>query len=445
MTEVAYLPLKSGGGAILGHARIADGICRLRFRRPVSGQAVVLGEDGTWFGMADEEIGVRGRLCAVAVLSEGELLCCGIPQGQKMSFSELKRRLTNTAERNTAKSLFKESLPERRAAFAPEKDLVPQEQPPLAMETAATVTDGEPPIAVRSFVPAPLTPSPAAEPSVPKEALIPQEPVRKEPVIKEPDDKESIMGKNIVESSILQEPAMPIEEPHTARKDVFAPAAAVWDTEAAEVPWIDPFTQERRHDLQAPAETEAQPMPREEIRLFESEAEKKEAQSLADSAADSEAFAALLRRAELVFESIESPAPPLLSGGKRSTARETEATVARDAAISDVRPVRTPAGTAAQRSWGQEVDLLLGSRPAETRTPIENPFPHIFPDAVFVRIGGSGVRQHLEGEWISGGERMRILAVPCAYSPHPPADLVGYTRFIRTLQGSFWVRVMGER
>ena len=41
----------------------------------------------------------------------------------------------------------------------------------------------------------------------------------------------------------------------------------------------------------------------------------------------------------------------------------------------------------------------------------------------------------------AAGERMRITAVPGAYSPHPPAHLTGFTRYIRARSGGYWIRV----
>lgn len=443
MTEVVYLPLKSAGGAVLGHARIAGGVCRLRLRRSVCGQAVVLSDDGTWSGGVEEAIPVRGKLSAVAVLEEGQLLCCGAPQ--QVSFEQLQRTLVQrvpsalqaeTAAKRHAdpieESKNSEKIPSRAEPVAAAVREQPAEelpayampsQPQMQKEPAEhaagrenfaseiadlppTVTDGEPPIAVRTFAPTEQT------------------------------DKERERPVRAVQIGLVQEPpsfafAEPVSEPA---------AAPVWEDDAVRQPRAEvPAAQEEgfRADVR-----EA-----DSIVLFEDGARGRAVPSMEDSAADVASFAALLRRAELVFESIESPQPPII-GGRRSAANPARASLAEQSRYRAApEPYRAEqahaAGTAAQRSWGEEVDRLLGERPAQTRMPVENPFPHIFPGAVFCSVEGSGVQAHLEGDWVSGGERLRIYAVRGSYSPQPPKHLAGYTRFIRTQQASYWVRVTG--
>ena len=96
--------------------------------------------------------------------------------------------------------------------------------------------------------------------------------------------------------------------------------------------------------------------------------------------------------------------------------------------------------------WYDEVERLLENEPPANRSePIANPFPNIFPGAKFLRIQKPGVPAYLCGDWYSGrgptGERMRITAVPGAYSPRPPAHLTGFTRYIRARTGGYWIRV----
>ena len=183
------------------------------------------------------------------------------------------------------------------------------------------------------------------------------------------------------------------------------------------------------------------------------------AKSVADSAAESESFMALLRRAESVFERLETPQPPLLHfPNQRSARREAERRAAEEGDLREphetTRPVTEAddagAGdaalsareTASAAEWHAQVDALLETPAPIGREWIENPFPNIFPGARFSRVGGSGVMEHLEGEWQSGGECCRIIAVRGAYSPRPPAHLAGFTRFIRTQSGSYWIKLM---
>ncbi|GEM_PF-6353989 len=74
------------------------------------------------------------------------------------------------------------------------------------------------------------------------------------------------------------------------------------------------------------------------------------------------------------------------------------------------------------------------------RVPVANPFPHIFPNARFYREEGAET-ETLIGVWQRGNERMQITAVLGDYSPQPPAHLSGFTRYIRSRSGGYWVKV----
>ena len=184
--------------------------------------------------------------------------------------------------------------------------------------------------------------------------------------------------------------------------------------------------------------------------------------SVQESAADSESFMALLRRADAAFSRLNTPVLPLVtqegarSAAQSERARETHASAdAFRTALSGTKAEpspqkpssaqRPPADTAEcashRRAWDEQVEALLELPNAIARERCDNPFPHIFPGAQFVRISGSGVLEHLEGEWISGRERYRLFAVRGEYSPLPPRHLSGFTRFIRTRSGGYWVRV----
>ena len=151
----------------------------------------------------------------------------------------------------------------------------------------------------------------------------------------------------------------------------------------------------------------------------------------AETDPDTEAFFALLRRSEEVYRSITEPVytrPP-----EKATAPDASAL-----------PEPLPFARQGERgTWQGEVDRLL--RREEDRRPVENPFPHIFPNAVFQQVRRRGVVQGLVGEWKQGGDRIRIHAVPGAYSPVPPAHLADYTRFIRSRAGGFWVKLETEQ
>ena len=216
--------------------------------------------------------------------------------------------------------------------------------------------------------------------------------------------------------------------------------------------------------------------------------------SIEQSAADSESFMALLRRADAAFQRLSRrvepmpgadmlpgapPEPPRRSGrtedGVRAAAaiaQDTDAPADGAAAEPPELPRTSPAapagGAAAEppelprmpsaapadgprrarrlpgelSGWSDEVDRLLEDRaPLPRRDPVANPFPNIFPGAVFERVTLPGGAAHLAGEWQRGGERMQITAVPGAYSPRPPAHLPDFTRYIRARSGGYWIRV----
>lgn len=181
-------------------------------------------------------------------------------------------------------------------------------------------------------------------------------------------------------------------------------------------------------------------------------AAKKESPSpMPDGAEKAAVFSALLTRADAVFakasalpenpapapvppdRSLEEPAPEEL--WFKAYLKPDPAEEPRKAPVKPPRQFFPP-------DWAGEVDALLsGSRETPVRrTPAENPFPHIFPDAHFQREEGPD-GQRLLGQWRRGGDSFSITAVQGDYSPQPPAHLMGFTRYIRTRSGGFWVRV----
>ena len=197
--------------------------------------------------------------------------------------------------------------------------------------------------------------------------------------------------------------------------------------------------------------------------------------SIEQSAADSESFMALLRRADAAFSKLSERRLPGVAPASSTAAKPASAPLRRSARHGEAQPVMQqpaaqPDGSAAQRTdaqpapaapseppaapamtrrfpedaaqWGEEIDRLLEDCAAtEQREPISNPFPNIFPGARFQRVTRPGMQPHLEGDWQRGGERLRITAVPGAYSPHPPAHLRDFTRYIRARSGGYWIRV----
>lgn len=98
--------------------------------------------------------------------------------------------------------------------------------------------------------------------------------------------------------------------------------------------------------------------------------------------------------------------------------------------------------------WMQNTDALLRgitkkppAEKPEAGNPVLNPFPHAFPGAKLYRVRGRGVLEHLEGEWRQGTRRYKLTAVPGAPALRPPRHLQGFTRYVSTGQGGYWIKL----
>lgn len=381
MTEVAYIPLKTADGAVLGHARVCGGTVVFQFRRAVQGQAVVLTDSGRFSGDLHGSVRMDGAVIAAAAIENGRVLCVGQTRGNALCADEVRRRLIDPA------------VEELRGKAA--------ETAPLISNTGSN-QDKSSPLSVVSVSSAPT-----------EHAPVPLQPTRE----------------------TIAQPA----------------ADEVQRTEAQSIP------------THGDTPRQAEPVRETAGKLLHfTRAEDRVPPSVQESAADSESFMALLRRADAAFSRLNTPVLPLVtqegarSAAQSERARETHASAdAFRTALSGTKAEpspqkpssaqRPPADTAEcashRRAWDEQVEALLELPNAIARERCDNPFPHIFPGAQFVRISGSGVLEHLEGEWISGRERYRLFAVRGEYSPLPPRHLSGFTRFIRTRSGGYWVRV----
>ena len=381
MTEVAYIPLKTADGAVLGHARVCGGTVVFQFRRAVQGQAVVLTDSGRFSGDLHGSVRMDGAVIAAAAIENGRVLCVGQTRGNALCADEVRRRLIDPA------------VEELRGKSA--------ETAPLISNTGSN-QDKSSPLSVVSVSSAPT-----------EHASVPPQPARETIAQSAADEVQRTEVQSIPAHGDTPRQAKPVRE--TAGKLLH-------------------FT--RAEDRVPP--------------------------SVQESAADSESFMALLRRADAAFSRLNTPVLPLVtqegarSAAQSERARETHASAdAFRTALSGTKAEpspqkpssaqRPPADTAEcashRRAWDEQVEALLELPNAIARERCDNPFPHIFPGAQFVRISGSGVLEHLEGEWISGRERYRLFAVRGEYSPLPPRHLSGFTRFIRTRSGGYWVRV----
>ena len=431
MTEVAYIPLKTADGAVLGHARVCGGTVVFQFRRAVQGQAVVLTDSGRFSGDLHGSVRMDGAVIAAAAIENGRVLCVGQTRGNALCADELRRRLIDPA------------VEELRGKSA--------ETAPLISNTGSN-QDKSSPLSVVSVSSAPT-----------EHASVPPQPARETIAQSAADEVQRTEAQSIPAHGDTPRQAEPLRSANAPTEHAPVPPQPTRETIAQ--PAADDVQRAEAQSMPAHGDTPRQAKPVRETAgklLHFTRAEDRVPPSVQESAADSESFMALLRRADAAFSRLNTPVLPLVtqegarSAAQSERARETHASAdAFRTALSGTKAEpspqkpssaqRPPADTAEcashRRAWDEQVEALLELPNAIARERCDNPFPHIFPGAQFVRISGSGVLEHLEGEWISGRERYRLFAVRGEYSPLPPRHLSGFTRFIRTRSGGYWVRV----
>ena len=431
MTEVAYIPLKTADGAVLGHARVCGGTVVFQFRRAVQGQAVVLTDSGRFSGDLHGSVRMDGAVIAAAAIENGRVLCVGQTRGNALCADEVRRRLIDPA------------VEELRGKSA--------EAAPLISNTGSN-QDKSSPLSVVSVSSAPT-----------EHASVPPQPARETIAQSAADEVQRTEAQSIPARGDMPRQAEPLRRANAPTEHAPVPLQPTRETIAQSA--ADEVQRTEAQSIPTHGDTPRQAEPVRETAgklLHFTRAEDRVPLSVQESAADSESFMALLRRADAAFSRLNTPVLPLVtqegarSAAQSERARETHASAdAFRTALSGTKAEpspqkpssaqRPPADTAEcashRRAWDEQVEALLELPNAIARERCDNPFPHIFPGAQFVRISGSGVLEHLEGEWISGRERYRLFAVRGEYSPLPPRHLSGFTRFIRTRSGGYWVRV----
>ena len=531
MTEVAYIPLKTADGAVLGHARVCGGTVVFQFRRAVQGQAVVLTDSGRFSGDLHGSVRMDGAVIAAAAIENGRVLCVGQTRGNALCADEVRRRLIDPAVEelrgksaetaplisNTGSNQDKSSplsvvsvssAPTEHASVPPQparepiaqsaadevqrteaqsipaRGDMPRQAEPLRRANAPTEHASVPPQPARETIAQPAADEvqrteaqsiPAhgdmprqAEPlrsaNAPVEhASVPTQPTQKTIAQSAADEVQRTEAQSMPSHGDTPRQAEPLRSANAPTEHAPVPPQPTRETIAQ--PAADEVQRTEAQSIPAHGDTPRQAEPVRETAgklLHFTRAEDRVPPSVQESAADSESFMALLRRADAAFSRLNTPVLPLVtqegarSAAQSERARETHASAdAFRTALSGTKAEpspqkpssaqRPPADTAEcashRRAWDEQVEALLELPNAIARERCDNPFPHIFPGAQFVRISGSGVLEHLEGEWISGRERYRLFAVRGEYSPLPPRHLSGFTRFIRTRSGGYWVRV----
>ena len=531
MTEVAYIPLKTADGAVLGHARVCGGTVVFQFRRAVQGQAVVLTDSGRFSGDLHGSVRMDGAVIAAAAIENGRVLCVGQTRGNALCADEVRRRLiapaveelrgksaetapliSNTGSnqdnssplsvvsvssaptehapvppqpaRETIAQPAADEVQRTEAQSIPAHGDMPRQAEPLRRANAPTEHAPVPPQPAREAIaqsaadevqrteaqsiPArgdmPWQAEPSRSANAPTEhASVPTQPTQKTIAQSAADEVQRTEAQSIPAHGDTPRQAEPLRSANAPTEHAPVPPQPTRETIAQ--PAADDVQRTEAQSMPAHGDMPRQAEPVGETAgklLHFTRAEDRVPPSVQESAADSESFMALLRRADAAFSRLNTPVLPLVtqegarSAAQSERARETHASAdAFRTALSGTKAEpspqkpssaqRPPADTAEcashRRAWDEQVEALLELPNAIARERCDNPFPHIFPGAQFVRISGSGVLEHLEGEWISGRERYRLFAVRGEYSPLPPRHLSGFTRFIRTRSGGYWVRV----
>ena len=481
MTEVAYIPLKTADGAVLGHARVCGGTVVFQFRRAVQGQAVVLTDSGRFSGDLHGSVRMDGAVIAAAAIENGRVLCVGQTRGNALCADEVRRRLIDPAvgelrgkSAETAPLISKTEsnqdnsspLSSESASSAPAEHASVPPQParePIAQSAADEVQRTE-----AQSIPAhgdtPRQAEPSRRANAPTEhASVPPQPARETIAQSAADEVQRTEAQSIPAHGDTPRQAEPSRSANAPVEHASVPTQPTQKTIAQSAADEVQRTEAQSIPARGDMPRQAEPVGETAGKLLHfTRAEDRVPPSVQESAADSESFMALLRRADAAFSRLNTPVLPLVtqegarSAAQSERARETHASAdAFRTALSGTKAEpspqkpssaqRPPADTAEcashRRAWDEQVEALLELPNAIARERCDNPFPHIFPGAQFVRISGSGVLEHLEGEWISGRERYRLFAVRGEYSPLPPRHLSGFTRFIRTRSGGYWVRV----
>ena len=478
MTQLQFIPLKTPEGRLCGHARVAGGFVELQLRADAPGRAAVLTAAGMTEGPVGSRIAVQGApVQAVAVHEAGRIRCLGLARGVSLTPEQVRARLMTPRRADAEGAARMETDAARALARAAAQGEAAA--PAMAEEKGdapAVMAQGEA--------------AQAAEPALADGAARPAERAREKGAAPDAQAPAMAEGKGDAPAAVAQGkgdvPAAPAMADETREAQAAEPAQA----DGAARPAERAREKGAAPDAQAPAMAEGKG----DAPAVMADRPSAPA-SIEQSAADSESFMALLRRADAAFQRLSRrvepmpgadmlpgapPEPPRRSGRTEDGVRAAAAIAQDTAAPADGAaaeppeltrtspaapadgaaaeppelprmPSAAPAGDGPRRvrrlpgelsGWSDEVDRLLEDRaPLPRRDPVANPFPNIFPGAVFERVTLPGGAAHLAGEWQRGGERMQITAVPGAYSPRPPAHLPDFTRYIRARSGGYWIRV----
>lgn len=431
MMELTYIPLKTSDGQVAGHARVQDGFVELSLRAASGTQALILTESGYVTGEAGAHIRAGGRVLCVALHDRGKLRCCGFARGCPHTVDDVRARLLTLFPPTPAAAPRRAPEPQAQTPAVPEPLPFVQPARPYAEKRSAGAHAARTEREQAAFEhDARSRAAAAADTADPAPEHIPQEAPAQE-------------------ASAPTDPAANGPAPeHTMRPDCARDEPAPDDSKSDGPAPNDSTPDGSVQNDTAPDDSDSDDS---DGRIETVLARLRDASAAAffsvpdavpespdDTANRAEAFAALLERCEAVFQKIDA-APG-----------DDSAIGSAPAHVPSIKDAQDGPRRCAVIDWHDSVDALLASQPAArrdtiaqspARAPVTNPFPHIFPDARFYSECDSTGTQMLIGTWRRGTEQFTVTAVHGEYSPRPPEHLPGFTRYIRTRQGGFWVRV----
>ncbi len=462
MTQLQFIPLKTPEGRLCGHARVAGGFVELQLRAGAPGRAAVLTAAGVTEGPVGSRIAVQGApVQAVAVHEAGRIRCLGLARGVSLTPEQVRARLMTPRRADAEGAARMETDAARALARA-----AAQGEAARAAESAApAMAQGKGDVPAAPTMAEGTREAQAAEPAQADGAARPAERAREKGAAPDAQAPAMAQGKGdapAVMAETADRPSAPASiEQSAADSESFMALLRRADAAFQRL--------SRRVEPMPGADMLPGAPPEPPRRSGRTEDGVRAAAAIAqDTAAPADGAAAeppeLPRTSPAApadGAAAEPPEPPRRSGRTEDGVRAAAAIAQDTAAPADGAaaeppelprmPSAAPAGDGPRRArrlpgelsgWSDEVDRLLEDRaPLPRRDPVANPFPNIFPGAVFERVTLPGGAAHLAGEWQRGGERMQITAVPGAYSPRPPAHLPDFTRYIRARSGGYWIRV----
>ncbi|MDO4564412.1 MAG: hypothetical protein Q4C04_02215 [Clostridia bacterium] len=423
-----FIPLISSEGKAIGSLRVDGDLATLKLKSPFAGRAFLILEDGIEPISPDVPTRIGSPVRAVAAVEDGRLLFYGLAPNSTLDKGAIRPMLSQKSTNNLRFSLSKAEenakVPVANADGNATRSIERADSRPGSDETANA------------------EPLKTAETPVEKDGA---EELNADDGVKT-HHEEAVKDLDIVEESdppTESEPSharadAPEEEPDPPTDSEASHARADAPEEKSDPP-TDPEASHARTDAPEeesdPPESEAKPILREAA-----------AESTVDQTANETLrFSKLLEHSSEVFARIGS-VRPVYREREGGTASETLRVSGETQAEPAVEAANSKRAYQLQNPWIDMVNALLETRIKQAENSAtgkpENPFESVFPGSTWKEAEAEGYPPHLEGSWTRGNESFKLIAVPGNYAPRPPKQLSGFTRFVRTPAGGYWIKLI---